>query len=219
MSTEYLMRIRDAFFGEDSIERTAHACVHSLSLVVSDPLTIFGNVAIQYPLNCTLTTDGFCPFRADYRIAIPYTSMSAAQLELMREIAAHVSGSRASINCKHTNGTFSVSMAREDATVYAEAATVLFGINVLIIRAVGAQRIAVDSVLNVTQQHIMATTSLHRSQIARATEMTRRYQAAARGRSSATEVEDGGLGDRLVGAPSEDRVEAAGRDSVRLDVA
>jgi hypothetical protein len=214
MSTEYLLRIRDAFFGKDSIQRTAHACVYSLSLVVSDPLTIFGNVAIQYPLNCTLTTDGFCPFRADYRIAIPYASMSAAQLELMREIAAHISGSSASINCKHTNGTFSVSMAREDATVYADAATVLFGINVLIIRAVGAKRIAVDSVLNVTQQHIMATTALHRSQIARATEMTRRYQ-----NSSAAEVENGGLGDDLVVLPSEERVEATGRDSVRLDVA
>ena len=90
----------------------------------------------------------------------------------------------------------------------------LFGINVLIIRAVGANRIAVDSVLNVTQQHIMATTSLHRSQIARATEMTRRYQ-----HSSATEVEDGGLRDGLVVSASEDRVEATGRDSVRLDVA
>ena len=179
MSTNYMMQIREAFFGEDSIERTTHACVHALSLVASDPLTIFGNVAIQHPLHCTLTTEGLCPFRADYRIVMPYASMSGDQLALMREIADRISGSAASVNSRHTNGTFSVSMAREDATVYADAATVLFGINVLIVRAVRAHAVPTDSVLNVTQQRIMATTSLHRSQIARATEMTRRYEARA----------------------------------------
>lgn len=177
MSTSFLLQIRDAFFGEESIQRTTHACVHALSLVSSDPLTIFGNVAIQHPLTCTLTTEGLCPFRADYRIVVPYTSMGGAQLALMREIADHISSSTASVKCKHMNGSFSVSMAREGATVHADAATVLFGINVLIVRAVGAHAVPTDSVLNVTQQRIMATTSLHRSQIARATEMTRRFQA------------------------------------------
>lgn len=181
MSSSYILQIREAFFGEESVQRTTHACVHALSLVASDPLTIFGNVAIQHPLTCTLTTEGLCPFRADYRIVVPYASMNGAQLALMREIAEHISSSSsaASVKCKHMNGTFSVSMAREDATVYADAATVLFGINVLIVRAVGGHAVPTDSVLNVTQQRIMATTSLHRSQIARATEMTRRFQAAA----------------------------------------
>lgn len=183
MCSNYLTQIRDAFFGEDSIERTTHACVHALSLVVSDPLTIFGNVAIQHPLQCTLTTEGFCPFRADYRILVPYASMSGAQLALMREVADRIGSSSAPVNSRHTNGTFSVSMAREDATVYADAATVLFGINALIVRAVDGHAVPTDSVLNVTQQRIMATTRLHRSQIARAADMTRRYQARAAGKA------------------------------------
>jgi hypothetical protein len=123
--------------------------VHALSLVVSDPLTIFGNVAIEHPLQCTLTTEGFCPFRADYRILVPYASMSGAQLALMREVTDHIISS-APVNSRHTNGTFSVSMTREDATVYADAATVLFGINVLIVRTVDGHTVPTDSVLNVT---------------------------------------------------------------------
>jgi hypothetical protein len=175
MCTTYLTRIRDAFFDEDNIGRTTHVCVHALSLVATDPLTIFGNVAIQHPLHCTLTTDGLCPFRADCRIVVPYKSMSAAQLALMLEISDSISSSVSSVKCKHTNGTFSVSMPREETTVHADAATVLFGINMLIIRAVHAHAIPVKSVLNVTLQRISATTSLHRSQIARAIEMTRRH--------------------------------------------
>ena len=174
--------VRDAFFGEDNVLLTTELCVRSLSESTADPLTVFGNVAIRSAVTCTLTTDGLSPFSADLRIVVPFDRMSAPQLHALRAIA----GSMHDMNVtryKHHNGSFSASCPRDLRKVLVEPAVLLFAINVLILRAVAAHSIDTSTVINVTQQRILACVSVHRSQLARADDLTRAYVAAKNGNS------------------------------------
>ena len=153
---------------------TTEVCVRSLSDTTADPITVFGNVAIRNPLTCTLTTDGLCPFSADLRVLIPFSTMTAAQLHVLRGIASemHVLNTT---RYKHPNGTFSASCPREPCKVFVDAAVVLYALNVLIVRAVDGLCIDMKTVVNVTQQRILASVNVHRSQVTRADELTRTY--------------------------------------------
>jgi len=169
--------VRDAFFGEDNVLLTTELCVRSLSECTADPLTVFGNVAIRSAVTCTLTTDGLSPFSADLRILIPFHGMTAPQLHAVRAIATNMHDLNVT-RYKHPNGSFSASCPRDSRKVLVEAAVLLFAINVLILRAVASHSINTNTVINVTQQRILACVSVHRSQLARADELTRAYVAA-----------------------------------------
>ena len=170
------VRVRDFFFDEAHIERTAEICVRSLNDCVDDPLTVFGNVAIRTAVSCTLTPDGLLPFSSDLRILIPFSSMTVAQLEAVRVISSSMHAID-NIRYKHMNGSLSMSCPRDTDKVFVDAALVLFAINVLILRAVTGKSINANTVINVTQQRVLATIHVHRSQIARADVLTRAYIA------------------------------------------
>lgn len=169
--------VRDVFFDEAHIEQTAEICVRGLSDCSDDPLTLFGNVAIRSPVTCTLTQDGLLPFNSDLRVRIPFSSMTVAQLHVVRSIAAATPPDN-SVRYKHTSGSVSVSCLGDGSKVFADAALVLFAINTLIIRALDSRAINVATVINVTQQRVLASINVHRSQLARADALTRAYVAA-----------------------------------------
>jgi hypothetical protein len=169
--------VRDVFFDEAHIERTAELCVRSLSDCTDDPLTVFGNVAIRTAVSCNFTQDGLLPFNSDLRVRIPFSSMTVAQLHVVRSIAASTPSAN-TIRYKHLNGTLSVSCLGDGSKVFADAALVLFAINTLILRAVEGRTIDVGTVINVTQQRVLASINVHRSQLARADSLTRAYIAA-----------------------------------------
>ena len=171
------VRVRDVFFDEAHIERTAEICVRSLSDCVDDPLTVFGNVAMRTAVSCTLTPDGLLPFSSDLRILIPFATMTVAQLQAVRAISCSLNATE-TIRYRHLNGSLSLSCPRDTDKVFADAALVLFAINVLILRAVSGNGINVNTVINVTQQRVLASVHVHRSQIARADALTRAYVAA-----------------------------------------
>jgi hypothetical protein len=171
------VRVRDIFFDEAHIERTAEICVRCLSDYIDDPLTVFGNIAIRSPVSCTLTQNGLLPFAGDLRIVIPFSSMTVAQLQVVRSIscALHTADS---IRYKHLDGTLSLSCPRDTDKVLIDAALVLFAINALILRAVEGHSINPTTVINVTQQRVLASIHVHRSQLARADSLTRAHIAA-----------------------------------------
>jgi len=172
------VRVRDAFFGEQHVQHTAELCVRSLAECSGDPLTVFGNVAIRSAISCTLTPEGLSPFSSDLRIVMPFSGMTVAQLQVLRAIACdmHVLDT---MRYKHPNGTLSVSCPRDCGKVFADAALVLFALNTLILRAVDGRCIDVATVINVTQQRVLASINVHRSQIIRADELTRKYIESA----------------------------------------
>jgi hypothetical protein len=170
------VRVRDAFFGEADVLLTTELCVRSLSECTADPLTVFGNVAIRSALSCTLTTDGLSPFTADLRVLIPFHNMTVPQLHAVRDIATNMHELNTT-RYKHPNGSFSASCPRDSRKVLIEPSVVLFAINVLILRAVDGRGIDVNTVINVTQQSILGCINVHRSQLARADELTRKYIA------------------------------------------
>ena len=167
-------RVRDAFFDETDALLTTEICVRSLSDTTADPITIFGNVAIRNPLSCTLTTDGLCPFSADLRVLVPFSAMTVEQLRVLRAIAGEMHALNTT-RYKHPNGTFSASCPRESCKVFVDASVVLYALNVLIVRAIDGLQIDVSTVVNVTQQRILASVNVHRSQVTRADELTRAY--------------------------------------------
>jgi hypothetical protein len=169
--------VRDAFFGEDNVLLTTELCVRSLNGCKADPLTVFGNVAIRSAVTCTLTTDGLSPFSTDLRIVIPFHGMTAPQLHAVRAIATNMHDLNVT-RYNHPNDSFSASCPRDSRKVLVEAAVLLFAINVLILRAVSSHSINTNTVINVTQQRILACVSVHRSHIARADELTRAYVTA-----------------------------------------
>lgn len=179
--------VRDAFFCEDNVLLTTEVCVRSLSESTADPLTVFGNVAIRSAVTCTLTTDGLSPFSADLRIVIPFDRMTAPQLHAVRAIAASMQDMSVT-RYRHPNGSFSASCPRDSRKVLVEPAVLLFAINVLILRAVAGHSIDTNTVINVTQQRILACVSVHRSQLARADDLTRAYVAANDGNPSRAQV-------------------------------
>jgi len=168
------VRVRDVFFDQAHIEYTAEICVRSLSDCTDDPLTVFGNIAIRSAITCTLTPDGLLPFSSDLRVLIPFSSMTVNQLQVVRSIACSMQTVNA-IRYKHLNGNVSISCSRDNGKVFADAALVLFAINALILRAVEGQEINVNTIINVTQQRILASIHVHRSQLARADALTRAY--------------------------------------------
>lgn len=170
------LRVRDVFFDEAHVERTAELCVRALSDCIDDPLTVFGNVAIRSAVSCTLTPDGLLPFSSDLRIVIPFSSMTVAQLQVVRAIA-HGTHAVDAVRYKHLNGAISVSCSRDNDKVFADAALILFAINALILRAVDGHKINASTVINVTQQRVLASIHVHRSQLARAESLTRAYVA------------------------------------------
>jgi hypothetical protein len=179
--------VRDAFFGEDNVLLTTELCVRSLSESTADPLTVFGNVAIRSPVTCTLSTDGLSPFSADLRIVIPFDRMTAPQLHAVRAIASSMHDMNVT-RYKHPNGTFSASCPRDSRKVLVEPAVLLFAINVLILRAVASHSIDTNTVINVTQQRILACVSVHRSQLTHADNLTRAYVAAKHGHAPGAQV-------------------------------
>ena len=179
------VRVRELFFDEQYILRTTELCVRSLSDCTADPLTVFGNVAIRSAISCTLTPDGLSPFHSDLRVVIPFAGMSVAQLHDVRAIACSMQALD-TMRYKHPNGTLSVSCPRDCGRVFADAALVLFALNALIFRAVDGRNIDVATVINVTQQRVLASIHVHRSQLARANELTVAYVAARSDRAHDT---------------------------------
>jgi hypothetical protein len=179
--------VRNVFFDEAHIEHTAELCVRALSNFIDDPLTVFGNVAIRSPISCTLTQDGLLPFSSDLRILIPFSSMTVAQLQTVRSISCNTDSVN-TIRYKHKNGKLTVSYPHDTNKVLVDAALVLFAINALIIRTLDGHNIHTSTVINVTQQRIIASINVHRSQLARADSLTRAYVAARAQTSSASQA-------------------------------
>lgn len=173
------VRVRDAFFDEQHVQHTAELCVRSLADCSGDPLTVFGNVAIRSAVSCTLTPEGLSPFSSDLRIVIPFSGMTVAQLQVLRAIACDMHALD-TMRYKHPNGTLSVSCPRDCGKVFVDAALVLFALNTLILRAVDGRCIDVATVINVTQQRVLASINVHRSQITSADELTRKYIESTR---------------------------------------
>ena len=169
--------VRDAFFGKDDVLLTTELCVRVLSDYTDDPLAAFGNVAIRNAITCTLTPDGLSPFSSDVRVVIPFSAMTVAQLHVLRGVTSDVGGSLV-IFYKHPNGSCSVSCLRDTGRVFADASLLLFALNALILRAVTGRAVDAQTVINVTQQRILATINVHRSQIAAADALTRAFVAA-----------------------------------------
>ena len=126
--SRYTSPIRDAFFSRETVVGSVKACVKSLSHYTDDPLVSFANVAIQKPLSFTVTTQGLCPFEENVRIIIPYASMSAAQLEVMRRLMDLGSERQEFMNCSHQNGDFSVTAVCDRRAVHVDPCLVIFGI-------------------------------------------------------------------------------------------
>jgi hypothetical protein len=167
----------DLFFSERDICRTTELCVRALNDSTSDPLSAFGNTAIRTAVSCTLTTEGLAPFSSDLRVLIRFADMTAAQLHALRAVVGSMT-SRATMRYRHNNGGLVVSCRRDSPKVFANAALVLFALNVLILRAVTGQAINVEAVINITQQRIIASINVHRSQLVAADKLTREYIAA-----------------------------------------
>lgn len=169
-------RIRDLFFNERDILTTTEFGVRSLSDCTADPITVFGNIAIKNAVTCTLTTRGLLPFSSDLRVLIPFADMTDEQLQALRSLAAGMHGAEA-MRYRHHDGNLTVSSPSDARRVFADAALVLFAVNALILRAVEGRGVDANTVINVTQQRIIASINVHRSQIATADDLTRRYLA------------------------------------------
>lgn len=169
-------RVRDLFFNEHDIVATAEFCVRSLNECCEDPITVFGNLAIKAAITCTLTTRGLLPFSSDLRVLIPFSKMTASQLQALRDLASRLNGIHA-LRYKHHDGNLTVSSPIDSRRVFADAALVLFAVNALVLRAVAGHSVDVNTVLNVTQQRIVASLNVHRSQVATADELTRSFIA------------------------------------------
>jgi hypothetical protein len=169
-------RVRELFFNEHDILATTECCVRSLSDCCADPITVFGNVAIKASITCTLTTSGLMPFSSDLRILVPFTAMTTPQLQALRHLASDMHGINA-LRYKHHDGNLTVSSSGDARKVFADAALVLFAVNALVLRAVEGRGVDVSTVINVTQQRIVASLNVHRSQVTTADELTRKYIA------------------------------------------
>jgi len=172
-------QVRDLFFNAQDIIATTELCVRSLNDFCSDPITVFGNVAIKGAISCTLTTRGLLPFSSDLRVLVPFSAMTTTQLQALRVLASGLHRGEA-MRYKHHDGNLTVSAPSDARRVFADASLVLFGINALVLRAIDGRGVDLHTVINVTQQRIVASLNVHRSQIAIADDLTRKYIASSR---------------------------------------
>jgi len=163
--SKYTTQIRDAFFSRGTVVGSVKQCVKSLSYYTDDPLVSFANVAIQKPLSFTVTTQGLCPFEDNVRIIIPYAAMSAAQLEVIRELLEVGSDKYEFMNCSHQNGDFSVTAVCDKRATFVDPCLVIFGIFSLVRSAAAVRSLDARTILSVMQQHIISTLCLHQHQL------------------------------------------------------
>jgi hypothetical protein len=163
--SRYTSPIRDTFFSREAVASSVKACVKSLSHYTDDPLASFANVAIQKPLIFTVTTQGLCPFEENVWIIIPYASMSAAQLEVMRRLMDVGSERQEFMNYSHQNGDFIVTAVCDRRAVHVDPCLVIFGIFSLVRTAVAVRSLDAQTILSVMQQHIISTLCLHQHQL------------------------------------------------------
>jgi hypothetical protein len=182
------LTIRDAFFTHDSVQESILHCIKSISYHSSDPIVTFANVALKCPLSFTLTTNALCPFYDDVRIAIPYSCMTHAQLQVIQSTLENLEDTKTLVNCTHMNGDFSVNAIRQGVRVHVDASLLLFAISCLIARVTSAHDIDTETVINVMQQRIACSVHLHRQQIDKARVLLQQHMAAqaALTKSSAT---------------------------------
>jgi hypothetical protein len=178
------LALRDAFFTHDSVQESVLRCIKSVSYHSSDPIVTFANVALRCPLSLTLTTTALCPFYDDVRIAIPYSSMTAAQLQVLESMVAQLEQANSLVNCTHMNGDFSVNAIRQGVRVHVDASLLLFAVSCLIERVTSAHEIDTDTVINVMQQRIACSVHLHRQQIDQARVLLLQHTAAAQATKS-----------------------------------
>jgi hypothetical protein len=183
--SRYTSPIRDAFFSRETVVGSVKACVKSLSHYTDDPLVSFANVAIQKPLSFTVTTQGLCPFEENVRIIIPYASMSAAQLEVMRRLMDVGSERQEFMNCSHQNGDFSVTAACDRRAVHVDPCLVIFGIFSLVRTAAAVRSLDAQTILSVMQQHIISTLCLHQHQLQAAWRLMQETAGEGQTKSSA----------------------------------
>jgi hypothetical protein len=183
--SRYTSPIRDAFFSRETVVGSVKACVKSLSHYTDDPLVSFANVAIQKPLSFTVTTQGLCPFEENVRIIIPYASMSAAQLEVMRRLMDVGSERQEFMNCSHQNGDFSVTAVCDRRAVHVDPCLVIFGIFSIVRSAADLHELDSQTILSVMQQHIISTLCLHQHQLQAAWRLMQETAAPQTAKSSA----------------------------------
>jgi hypothetical protein len=180
------LALRDAFFTHDSVQESVLRCIKSVSYHSSDPIVTFANVALKCPLSLTLTTTALCPFYDDVRIAIPYSCMTAAQLQVLEDMVRQLEQDKCLVNCTHMNGDFSVNAIRQGVRVHVDASLLLFAVSCLIERVTSAHDIDTDTVINVMQQRIACSVHLHRQQIDQARLLLLQHMPAHATKSSAT---------------------------------
>ena len=157
--------MRDFFFSRETIVGSVKQCVKSLSYYTDDPLVSFANVAMTKPLCFTITTKGLCAFEENVRIRIPFDTMSAAQLEVIRELLEVGSAKYEFMNCSHQNGDFSVTAVCDKRAIFVDPCLVLFGIFSIVRSAANAENLDSKTILSVMQQHIISTLCLHQHQL------------------------------------------------------
>lgn len=184
------LTIRDAFFSHDSVQDSIRHCIKSISYHSSDPIVTFANVALRCPLSFTLTTNALCPFYDDVRIAIPYSSMTQTQLQVINNTLVQLEESNTLMNCTHMNGDFSVNAIRQGVRVHVDASLLLFAISCLIARVTSAHDIDTETVINVMQQRIACSVHLHRHQIEQAKVLLQQHMTDQATKSNAMLVSE-----------------------------
>ena len=175
--SRYTTEVRDFFFSRETIVASVKQCVKSLSYYTDDPLVSFANVAMTKPLCFTITTKGLCAFEENVRIMIPFDAMSAAQLEVIRELLEVGSAKYEFMNCSHQNGDFSVTAVCDRRAVFIDLCLVLFGIFSIVRSAATSENLDSKTILSVMQQHIISTLCLHQHQLQKAWQLMRETEA------------------------------------------
>jgi hypothetical protein len=108
--------------------------VRSLNDCYAGPVTVFGNVVIKTTINYTLTTRGLMPFSSDLHVLVPFTGITAPQLQVFRVLVSDMHGIDV-MRYNHLDGNVTASSPNDSWRVFVDVALVLFGINALVLRA------------------------------------------------------------------------------------
>lgn len=152
--------VHDAFFAEANIKRTLGILFHRTRSVVDDCMGMVLKRLCNDHVQLNFTEHGFCPFKQDAFIMIPFELMLKEQLLLLQQVIHHCEGNQGFTACSQMGmGTSIFVLEQDDIKRQVDGAVLLFGLYQLIHESKHSVKQKTD-VYNILTQRLLKSVAM-----------------------------------------------------------
>tara|TARA_B100001540_G_scaffold284144_1_gene276201 strand:- start:6995 stop:7573 length:579 start_codon:yes stop_codon:yes gene_type:complete len=169
----------DSFFAEANIKRTLGILFHRTRSVVDDCMGMVLKRLCSDTVQLNLTEHGFCPFKQDPFIFIPFEHMLKDQLLLLQQVIRYCESNQGFTACSQMGmGTSIFVLESNEVRQQVDGAVLLFGLYQLIHDSDHSIKQKTD-VYNILTQRLLKSVSMQPEVIIRSQQLCAQFNSSA----------------------------------------